>query len=59
MQDTLLNVKPALGVIIRSTGGSSAKLRNIATFFMAPVSSKLLRKKAASSCSKPIAMKTM
>ena len=52
-------VSATFGVIRRSTTGSLARFRNIATWFATPLSSKVLRKKSATSCLTPIAANTM
>ena len=52
-------VSATLGVIRRSTTGSFARFRNMATWSAAPLSSNVLRKKSATSCFTPMAANTM
>ena len=52
-------VSATFGVIRRSTTGSFARFRNIATWSATPLSSNVLRKKSATSCFTPIAANTM
>ena len=52
-------VSATFGVIRRSTTGSFARFRNMATWSATPLSSKVLRKKSATSCLTPIAANTI
>ena len=52
-------VRATFGVIRRSTTGSLARLINIATWSDTPLSSKVRRKKSATSYFTPMAAKTM